>query len=1087
MRGVAPWLGALLALSWVLRSHCQPLFTLITPNVLRLESEEQVVLEAHGQNQNLEVDVTVQDFPQKRQVLYNEKIMLSSDNDYLGIIKIKLPAKDIKKDSKANKYVNIQAKFGTVVVEKVVLVTFHSGYLFIQTDKTIYTPGSTVLYRIFTVGHKLEPVSKTLTINIQTPEGITIKSDSQKKQGIVSLAWAIPEVVNLGQWKIVAHYDDAPEQTFFAQFEVKEYVLPSFEVVVEPTEKFYYIDDPEGLSVDITARFLYGKMVEGTAFVLFGVNTKEGKKSIPASLSRVQIMDGHGEAKLPSKMLLQQFPDVNQLINLSLYVSVTVILDSGSDMVEAEKTGIPIVTSPYQIHFTKTPKYFKPGMPFELTVFVTNPDDSPASHISVKAREFKVEAMTHKEGTAKLGINTPNNKNPITITVQTVVANLPESRQASNQMVALPYLTQEGSQNYLHLSVPSSEVLPGENLNINFNIKTDGPNVQNQIRYFTYMILNKGKILKAGRQARQVGQDLVVLALPITPEFIPSFRVVAYYQVTLQNGKKEVVADSVWVDVKDTCMGKLVVKGDKDKNQLPGKQMKLKIEGDPGSRVGLVAVDKGVFVLNKENKLTQTKIWNVVEKSDIGCTPGSGQNYAGVFGDAGLALQSNMALKTEQRTNLECPKPAQRHRRSVQLMEKRTDKASQYQNLAIRKCCLDGMRVNPMGYSCEKRATYILDKGECTKAFLDCCNYIKEVRLQKQRDNKLNLSRSEVDEDLLQDDEFVSRSQFPESWLWQVEELSDKPDKTGVSSKTLNIFLKDSITTWEVLAVSLSDTKGICVADPYEITVMQDFFIDLRLPYSVVRNEQVEIRAVLYNYNEQNAIKVRLELLHNPAFCSASTSKKKFQQVVEIPAKSSRAIPFVIVPLEIGNHDIEVKGAVYGQYITDGVKKKLKVVAEGMRMSKTVKVITLDPVVKGKQGKQEENIEAPDLRDMVPGTESETKIGVQGETWSVSFTYGGEALSLWDGAGWIEGDRGREKWRKRDREQETEQKRDRKWPTATEPPRCLKGIVLVGRRTGVLGPWELVWLGFQKGKITSCWELRAGEPNSQRGADLLHL
>lgn len=31
-------------------------------------------------------------------------------------------------------------------------------------------------------------------------------------------------------------------------------VLPSFEVLVEPTEKFYYIDDPKGLEVSITAR-----------------------------------------------------------------------------------------------------------------------------------------------------------------------------------------------------------------------------------------------------------------------------------------------------------------------------------------------------------------------------------------------------------------------------------------------------------------------------------------------------------------------------------------------------------------------------------------------------------------------------------------------------------------------------------------------------------------------------------------------------------------------------------------------------------------------------------------------------------------
>lgn len=56
---------------------------------------------------------------------------------------------------------------------------------------------------------------------------------------------------------------------------------------------------------------------------------------------------------------------------------------------------------------------------------------------------------------------------------------------------------------------------------------------------------------------------------------------------------------------------------------------------------------------------------------------------------------------------------------------------------------------------------------------------------------------------------------------------------------------------------AVSVRTGICVADPYEVTVMQDFFIDLRLPYSVVRNEQVEIRAVLFNYREKESLKVR--------------------------------------------------------------------------------------------------------------------------------------------------------------------------------------------------------------------------------------
>lgn len=44
------------------------------------------------------------------------------------------------------------------------------------------------------------------------------------------------------------------------------------------------------------------------------------------------------------------------------------------------------------------------------------------------------------------------------------------------------------------------------------------------------------------------------------------------------------------------------------------------------------------------------QIWDVVEKADIGCTPGSGQDYAGVFMDAGLAFKTNKDLQTAQRT-----------------------------------------------------------------------------------------------------------------------------------------------------------------------------------------------------------------------------------------------------------------------------------------------------------------------------------------------------------------------------------------------------------------------------------------------------
>ncbi|KAF3829530.1 hypothetical protein GH733_003794 [Mirounga leonina] len=944
----------------------EPLFSMITPNILRLGNEETVVLEAHDLKQNVEVMVTVHDFPAKKQVLSNEKTDLTSANDYMSTVTIRIPTDKELISERGNRFVTIQADFGATVVEKVVLISPQSGYLFIQTDKTIYTPGSTVLYRIFTLDHSLLPVGRSVIVVIQTPDGVPIKQDSlssQNQVGILSQSWNIPELVNMGQWKIEVHYEDAPQQVFSAEFEVKEYVLPSFEVQLEPEEKFYYIDDPEGLEVTITARFLYGKNVDGTAFVIFGIQDGDHRISLAQSLTRVTIEDGTGEAKLSRKVLLDGVhpSQANALVGKSLYVSVTVVLHSGSDMVEAEYSGIPIVTSPYQIHFTKTPKYFKPAMPFDLMVFVTNPDGSPARHIPVEITGTKAQALTQEDGVAKLTMNTPKHPQPLLITAQ-------------------PYTAMGDVKNYLHLSVPRLELKPGETLNVNFHLRAD-PNQERTITYYTYLvcgflrsqappppphnpppqaaspalpspgrptpshladpiptcspqIMNKGKILKVGRQKREPGQDLVVMPLTITTDFIPSFRLVAYYTVLDNKGQREVVADSVWVDVKDSCMGTLVVKGGRkdERPHLPGQQMILKIQGDPGARVGLVAVDKGVFVLNKKNKLTQSKIWNVVEKADIGCTAGSGKDYAG----------------------------------------------GQYP-LDVRKCCKDGMRDNPMKFPCERRAQFIFheEKERCVKAFLDCCNYITQLRLQHSHDGPLGLARSDLDEEIVPEEDIVSRSQFPESWLWTIENLNE-PEKNGISTKTMNVFLKDSITTWEILAVSLSKNKGICVADPYEVTVMQDFFIDLRLPYSVVRNEQVEIRAVLYNYQEVGELKVRVELLYNPAFCSMATSKKRYQQTVEIPAKSSVAVPYVIVPLKVGLYEVEVKAAVYRHFISDGVKKTLKVVPEGVRVNKTVAIHTLNPEQKGQGGEQQVKVRAADLSDQVPDTDSETRILLQG-------------------------------------------------------------------------------------------------------------
>lgn len=63
-------------------------------------------------------------------------------------------------------------------------------------------------------------------------------------------------------------------------------------------------------------------------------------------------------------------------------------------------------------------------------------------------------------------------------------------------------------------------------------------------------VVSKGRVLKAGRVQRT---DLTSVNLPFSVDMVPALRLVAYYYS--QAGR--IVADSVWVNVKDVCKGKV--------------------------------------------------------------------------------------------------------------------------------------------------------------------------------------------------------------------------------------------------------------------------------------------------------------------------------------------------------------------------------------------------------------------------------------------------------------------------------------------------------------------------------------------------
>ncbi|KAF7240163.1 Ophiophagus venom factor, partial [Varanus komodoensis] len=264
---------------------------LIAPNTLRVDSEETIVVEAHEHTSPIDILVTIQNFPQKNIILSRAQARLDPEYNMMTSVKIKIPTSSVKKEGQSKQHVYVQATSPLFSLQKIVPLSFQSGYIFIQTDKPIYTPGSSVRYRIFTVGHTLDPQSKAVTTEVANPDGIVVERNLilVEASGIITQVYRVPELSLTGTWKITAKYvDDDIQERFTTELEIKEYVLPNFEVTLESSKKFFYVDDKE-LIIDISARFLFGEDVQGQAFVIFGVIIHKEKKSIIESLSRVPV------------------------------------------------------------------------------------------------------------------------------------------------------------------------------------------------------------------------------------------------------------------------------------------------------------------------------------------------------------------------------------------------------------------------------------------------------------------------------------------------------------------------------------------------------------------------------------------------------------------------------------------------------------------------------------------------------------------------------------------------------------------------------------------------------------------------------
>uniref|UniRef100_A0A8C7AP04 Alpha-2-macroglobulin n=1 Tax=Neovison vison TaxID=452646 RepID=A0A8C7AP04_NEOVI len=141
------------------------------------------------------------------------------------------------------------------------------------------------------------------------------------------------------------------------------------------------------------------------------------------------------------------------------------------------------------------------------------------------------------------------------------------------------------------------------------------------------------------------------------------------------------------------------------------------------------------------------------------------------------------------------------------------------------------------------------------------------------------------------------RKYFPETWIW------DLVVSSGVAE--VGVTVPDTITEWKAGAFCLSNDTGLGLSLPASFRAFQPFFVELTMPYSVIRGEAFTLKATVLNYLPK-CIQVIVQLHLNPAFLV----QEKEQESHCICGNGRQTVSWAVRPKALGNVNFTVSAQI---------------------------------------------------------------------------------------------------------------------------------------------------------------------------------
>ncbi|XP_045580457.1 alpha-2-macroglobulin isoform X1 [Salmo salar] len=906
----------------------RPVYMVAIPAVIQAGSEAKLCASLLQPNETLVMTISLIADEQSK-ILLQE----SSDQEFHRCFQFQAP--HVESDEVQNFKVEVRGETFLSTEERKVMIKPYSPMTFVQTDKPIYNPGQTVQFRVITLDTNFSPVNQLY--NVVELEDIHQNRIGQwvntsSSGNILQLSHPLNSEAPIGSYAIVVWIGD---NKIYHHFKVKKYVLPKFEIKMNLTDEISIVQ--EEYKVEVCATYTYGQPVPGKAEVelcrplrndvlismRFDVETQQGVPDYTAPCHKESIeMDQTGCASHVFNMsIFTKNAGQKMLIDrLSFNAKVE---EEGTGITRSEVKQIALSYVIGKLTFVDTPTIYEHGSIIEGKINVVHFNNTPISDMLVYLLEKKgwsshrlQNLTTDSHGIASFSLNTTiMPKEDINL----IVSNTPE---AENTGYMVPYFNR--GQHTLSLIQPISPhsktssslaiqkmekpLACGEEVSITIQYAIVGETVPKGSVDVVYLALSRGAILQHGhmkvtvQQGSPVTEGEVTLKLAVVPEMAPLVQVLVYSMLPSET----VIAHSMNFPTEKCFRHKVLVEFSPSK-AVPGEENTLQLSAQPGSLCGLSTVDKSVHIMEPGKRLDADKIFDLLPVKETTYIP--------------YQLEDPVLCLRVRPRRYVIPYP-----------DGPTDQQNEpfkvFQNLGLKLATNLVIRVpSCLSYKGkEYHQAYVV-------SYRHYAHPIAMDSLLTGHGGLPGISGAPLPP--IQ----TVRTFFPETWIWDLVEVGE--------SGTLDIPLTvpDTITTWETEAFCLAP-GGFGLAPPVEITVFQPFFLELTLPYSIIRGEHFELKATVFNYLSKC---IMVSVTPAPSLDYTLTPLNVVQYSSCLCANGRKTFSWTMAPSVLGDLNVSVSAEAVQSHIAcdneivnvpergriDTVTKSLLVKAEGTEKTDT--------------------------------------------------------------------------------------------------------------------------------------------------------